>query len=105
MSVNGSHGKGLCACAFGVAVGLTWMLGVVIMGVTAWQFQYGEAMVTSLGSFYWGYAGTPAGIVYGAIWGFVDGFIGGFIVAWIYNFCVRRCPCKSCRDNPGGEVK
>lgn len=98
MSCNSgcSCGK-VSACALGFAIGITWALGTIVLGLLAWRFHHGVEMVTALGSVYIGYAGTPVGIGLGALWGFVDGFVGGLIIGLVYNFWIKHCCCKWCK--------
>ena len=93
--MSGNHAK-LAVCSFGCAVGVTWAIGVLILGLAAWLTGWGYMMVSILGSVYIGYAATFWGTVIGTIWALVDGFIGGVIVAAIYNGCVcKKCPVGS----------
>jgi hypothetical protein len=70
--------------AFGIAAGLVWAFGVFFAGIFA-MFDWGNAFVTMLGSFYLGYGPTVVGAIIGALWAVVDGFCFGFVIAWIYN--------------------
>ncbi len=74
----------LQAPALGIAVGVVWALGVFFAGIAA-MFDWGDAFVTVLGSFYLGYGPSIIGAIIGAIWAVVDGFVAGFVIAWIYN--------------------
>ena len=69
----------------GLAVGIVWAFGVLILGGAAFAFDWGTPAVQLLGSVYLGFAPTPAGLPIGAIWGFADGFAGGFLIGWVYN--------------------
>lgn len=87
----------LSACALGMSLGVTWGLGVALLGMMAWLGDgWGGAIVTSLGSLYIGFKATGVGSIIGAVWGFADGFITGLIIAWIYNFVMCCCRCKHC---------
>jgi hypothetical protein len=94
---SGSSCGGLSVCGFAVAVGFMWAFGVVVTGLFA-MIGYGEPIVGLLASMYLGYAATLKGILIGAVWGFIDGAIGGAIVALVYNFSLKHCPCKCCKD-------
>lgn len=94
---NQNYGTRLCAGALGMALGITWALGILFLGIAAWKFSYGTTWVTSLGSIYIGYEPSLKGILIGTVWGFVDGFIGGFLVAWIYNTVAKCCSCRVCK--------
>jgi len=71
--------------ALGIAIGVTWGLGLFLLGVIASFSEYGEAFVFTIGSVYVGYDDTFLGAIAGGIWGLIDGFIAGYIVGWIYN--------------------
>lgn len=82
-------------CAFGGAAGITWGLGVLIMGILAAQYQYGKPFVDFMSTMYLGYGATLKGSLIGAGWAVVDGFVSVFIFAWIYNLLLLGC-CKLC---------
>lgn len=69
---------------FGIALGLTGVILVVVLGVLA-MFGIGMSVVTALSAFYIGYSASVQGILVGAIMAFIDGLIGGMIFATIYN--------------------
>lgn len=81
----------LCIVSFGLALGITWALGMFALGLSAWLFGWGTNMVGVIGEMYIGFAPTFLGSLIGAVWGFVDLFITGVITAWIYNFCLKYC--------------
>jgi len=73
--------------AVGLAFGVTWAIGVILIGFYAW-LSTGESstnLVNLVGKFYLGYTPTFIGSILGALWGFLDGFLGGIIFAWLYN--------------------
>ena len=70
---------------FGLALGFSMGIYVLIQGIAAWWFDRGTAVVHLLSSLYIGYAPTPLGCLIGGIWGFTDGFVGGVLIAWFYN--------------------
>lgn len=76
--------------SFGLAIGITWGLGIFILGISAWLLDWGVGLVNVFGSLYFGYHPTFWGSILGAIWGFIDGFIGGIVIAWIYNLFSGR---------------
>ena len=85
------HHAKLGVAAFGFAAGITWALGLLILGWVSWWTGWGMQMVAVMGSMYVGYQPTFWGAIIGAIWGFVDLFIAGIIMAAIYNaFCGKR---------------
>lgn len=92
----------LCVVGFGLALGITNGLYLLILGLVAWLSHFGTKVVVAIGGFYAGYAPTLLGSFYGALWGFVDLFIAGIIIAWIYNFIYRCCGKSECR---GGVCK
>lgn len=71
--------------ALGLAVGITWGLGALLLGLAAWLLGLGEAAVEIIGYLYKGYAPTLGGTIIGTIWALVDGFICGAVIAWLYN--------------------
>lgn len=77
--------------SFGLAFGITWALGVLLLGFSATFFDWGSNLVSVIGEMYIGYQPTFLGSIIGAIWGFVDLFITGVIIAVIYNFCTKCC--------------
>lgn len=71
--------------SFGLAVGLTWAIGVFVLGIVAWLFGWGAGVAAVLATLYIGYAPDFIGSIAGAVWAFVDGLIGDILVAWFYN--------------------
>lgn len=71
--------------SFGLAVGVTWALGIFILGIINLFGTWGIALIEPMASIYIGYTATFIGSFIGAIWAFIDGFIGGIILAWLYN--------------------
>ena len=87
----------LCACSLAFAIGMTFGLGVFLLGIIAWLGQYGHEMVSLIGSVYYGYSATFLGSIYGFLWGFVDGFVCGFLIGFFYNL-IHKCKCcKRCQ--------
>ncbi len=76
--------------SLGLAFGITWALGVLLLGVVAAFSGWGIPVVAVLSSVYIVYSPTFVGSITGAVWGFVDGFIGGVLIAWLYNKFVTR---------------
>ena len=76
--------------SLGLAFGITWALGVFLLGIAAALFEWGVPVVAVLSSVYIGYSPSFVGSVSGAVWSFVDGFIGGALLAWLYNKIVSR---------------
>lgn len=99
-------GSKLSVCALGFALGITWALGVALLGILSWKFnQYGDVFVQALSSVYIGYGSTPQGIVIGTGWALIDGFICGVIIAWLYNVCKRAFCCGQCQTTSVIEGK
>lgn len=71
--------------SFGLALGVTWGLGMFVFGIINYFFAWGVDVMGTLSSLYIGYEPTVLGSLLGAIWGFVDAFIGGVVIAWLYN--------------------
>ncbi len=71
--------------AFGLAFGILWGGGVLLMGLLALVCSWAQPFVDVLSAMYVGYATSIVGSLIGAIWGFADAFIGGFVFAWLYN--------------------
>lgn len=69
----------------GLAIGLTWALGMFLTSLSSWLFDYGTSWVELINDVYIGYAGSLIGSITGALYGFIDGFILGILIAWIYN--------------------
>ena len=97
MSNRGKHH--LHVISFGLAVGVTWALGIFILGIVNIFFStWGVDFISSIGSVYVGYEPTILGSILGGIWAFIDGFIGGVILAWLYNQfsgCCGKCNKES----------
>ena len=68
-----------------LAAGMTWGVGMFLLGLTSTYFGWGTALTEMFSSFYIGYAPTLVGSIIGGVWGFVDGAIGGAVFAFLYN--------------------
>lgn len=79
--------------AFGMGIGVTWALGLFIVGLLAVYTSTGVDMVNALGDLYVGFKPTLGGVFIGTVWALVDGFIGGAIIAFVYNYFAGKC-CK-----------
>ena len=71
--------------AFGLAFGILWGGGVLLMGLLALACSWAQPFVNVLSIMYVGYSASIVGILIGTAWGFVDAFIGGAVFAWLYN--------------------
>ncbi len=85
----------LGVASFGMALGVTWGLGMLLMGIVAWQTGWGLDFLNIMSSVYIGYAATLGGSIVGAIWGFFDALIAGIVIAFLYNLFNRGCPKKA----------
>lgn len=84
----------------GIALGLTWAIGMFLLGLSAWLFNYGTNLLGTLASIYRGFSPTLVGSFIGAGWGFVDLFITGLLIGWFYN--CGCCPKKCCDSGECG---
>ncbi len=82
----------LSACSLALAMGLTFGLGVFLLGIVAWLSEYGDEIVDLFATVYCGYDATLLGSVYGFAWGFAEGIILGFAIGFFYNL-VQKCKC------------
>ena len=94
------HNARLGVAGFGFAAGLTWAIGLLLMGWISWWSGWGAQMISVFSSVYIGYKPTFWGAIIGAIWGFVDFFIAGIILAAIYNRCCAN-KSESSNNNAG----
>lgn len=84
----------LSACSFGLAIGITNGLFLMLFAWAGWWFGYGLSLTDMLATIYYGYGASFMGGIVGALYGLLDGFIFGFIAGSIYNYFLSRC-CKS----------
>jgi hypothetical protein len=93
----GNEKSTLCACSFGMAMGIVWAVSIFFVGLTAMWWGYGADFVGAMGKLYIGYKSTVLGSFIGLVYGFVDFFVFGFLIAWVYNACsTGRCCMKKC---------
>jgi len=71
--------------AFGFACGLTWGLGMFLLGIIDMLTYWGDAWGALMSTVYIGYEPTIVGSLIGGAWGFVDAGIAGLAIAWFYN--------------------
>ncbi len=76
--------------ALAIALGVTWGLGIFILGLLGWNYQIWLDLIDFIGKVYIGFKPTFLGSIIGFIIGFADAFIGGFILATIYNFIICK---------------
>ncbi|MBN1870681.1 MAG: bacteriophage holin [Candidatus Omnitrophica bacterium] len=75
--------------ACGLAFGILWSAGVMMMGLVSIVSPWARPFVNVLSVMYVGYSSSVSGIFIGILWGFVDAFIGGWVFAWLYNKFVK----------------
>ena len=89
----------LSAFALGMAIGLTWFVVIILLGVIAFYIlkteysgQWHENVINSVvlfrgifGLAYPGWAMDYLGTFLAGLWGFVHGFLAGFLIAIFYN--------------------
>lgn len=87
----------LSPLALGLAMGIIRGVSILILGLLAHFFAYGDEFVSAMGQLYRGYDATIFGSILGGIIGLIDGFITGALIAWIYNlfggWCKRSGKC------------
>ena len=83
----------------GMAIGLTWMIAIISMGLFAmymlkdgYASDWHENVINSVvifrsffGLAYPGWAMDFIGTILAGLWGFVHGFIAGYLIAFFYN--------------------
>jgi len=69
----------------GVAFGVIWAGGILVLGILVALFGYGTLFMKTLASIYAGYGSSLGGIIIGTILALIDGFCAGFLIGWIYN--------------------
>ena len=85
------HHMSLGVVSFGLALGVTSAVFVLVLGVVAAFFGWGVQLAAALSSLYIGYGPTFVGAIAGAVWAFADGLVAGVMIAWLYNrFLLRR---------------
>lgn len=77
---------GIDAEALAMSGGLTWSLGVLVLGLGSMAVPSWQVAVDWLGQFYIGYTSTVVGSLSGAVIGFLDVFIGLYVFASLYNY-------------------
>lgn len=81
----------LCVPSLGLALGITWGVGLFVLAWLSIIFSWGTPMLAVFASFYIGYDHTVVGSFLGLFWGFLDGFVGGVVIAWLYNLIHGKC--------------
>jgi len=69
----------------GLSLGIIWGASMLLLGISASNWNMAIDVVGFIGGFYFGFAPTFLGTILGTLWGFLDAFIGGVIFAWLYN--------------------
>lgn len=76
----------LNAKALGVAMGVIWAVGMVLLQLLVGLFHLGTKAFVTMSRFYpGGYRGTPLSGLMLVIWSFVYGLAYGAVLAWLYN--------------------
>lgn len=83
---------GLDVKSFGLAVGLTWGLGVFCLAIFS-IFGWGTLALQTLASMYVGTKPSITGAILGGVYGLIDGTIGGVLIALFYN-ALSKCSCR-----------
>ena len=82
------HQNKLCACALGIAVGISKALFLMLLAWAGWKWGAGTPFVQTLGSFLHGYAPTLPGVFIGGAWrlgiGFSLGFSSVVVITFLY---------------------
>ena len=93
--------KGICPVTFGLALGVTCGLFMMVLAWVAAGFGYGTAIVEQYGTMLSGYDASFMGGLVGGLWGLLKGFIFGFVLVMIYHLL---CCCKKmcCKNNNSG---
>ena len=81
----------LSVIGLGLGFGISWALGIFLMGVVAGLWGWGMGMVNLYSQVYVGYGPSFLGGLIGGVWGFVDFFIFGVVAAFVYNIFVKCC--------------
>lgn len=71
--------------SLGLALGVTYGLGMLFIGLLAALFGWWTEIITLAGKLYIGFEPTIPGSIIGGIYGFIDGYICGALIAWLYN--------------------
>ena len=91
--------KKLSMFGLGIAIGLTWMIAIIFVGIIAmiilkngYAGDLHENVINSVvifrglfGLAYPGWAIDYLGTFLAGLWGFVHGFVAGFLIAIFYN--------------------
>ncbi|HSW70758.1 MAG TPA: hypothetical protein VLH77_02120 [Gammaproteobacteria bacterium] len=90
-----TRGNLLCPFSFGMAIGVTKGLCLLLLAWAGHFWHYGLPIIHQVALFYHNYAPTIRGGLYGGLWGFIGGFIFGFVAALIYDLCLSCCCAKT----------
>lgn len=82
--------QGFDSRAFSLAAGISWGLGVLLLGLGSNVFPGWQVAVEWLNTFYVGYSSSVAGSLIGAVYGFVDVFVGLYFFLWLYEYLKGR---------------
>ena len=86
----------ISSVGLGMSLGVLWGVSVLILGLLAHAYSYGQPFVTTMGAIYVGYVPSVKGSILGGILAFINAFITGFLIAWLYNM-FNCCACACCK--------
>ncbi len=78
--------------AISLAGGVSWALGVLLLGLGSMFVPSWQVAVDWLANFYIGYGASVIGSLLGALYGFFDVFIGLYVFFWLYNYFRENPP-------------
>ncbi len=81
--------------AFSLAGGVSWGLGVLLVGLGSIVVPSWQIFVDWLGNFYIGYSSSIVGSIIGGIYGFFDVFIGLYVFLLLYYYFKHKLPSKT----------
>ena len=76
--------------ALGIAGGILWGAGLMIMTWVAMGTGYTQKLLNGIAIVYPGYSISFTGSLIGLILGFVDAFVGLYILALLYNWIIDK---------------
>ena len=89
------EGKKCCPFGCGFALGISWAIGVAIIGVAnRYHSSFGNDFLQVLSSIYHGYhvGWGLKNLAIGVGWAFANGFVGGFVLALVGGiFSGKKC--------------
>jgi hypothetical protein len=86
--------KGICPVTFGLALGITYGLFMMVLAWVATWFGWGSSVVDQYSAILSGYDASFVGGLIGFLWGLLKGFVFGFVLIMIYHLiccCKKKC--------------